>query len=181
MFLDIDRRNSRRERYNRKKKEAISLPAAVATISFDFDENVAFLMRSAACFGLNEVFVIGKVPDRSYLNSRSGSLYDYISIKSFSNPLEFIGFAEENRYKVVAAEICEGSVSIYDYNFSFDHKTILLLGNETTGVPGDIVLRNDTVHIPMPGLGYCLNTSQAGTVIMNEYYRQLILILFTCL
>ena len=172
MFLDEDRNNTRRERYDIKQKEAASIPAAVAAISFDFDENIAFLIRSAACFGILDLFVIGKPPDRSYLKSGSGSLYDYISIKSFSNTLEFTRFAKENGYKIVAIELCDDAKSLYDYNFSFEEKTILLLGHETTGVPGDIVLRNDTVYIPMPGVGYCLNVSQAGTVVVNEYYRQ---------
>ena len=172
MLLDIDRQNTRRERYNSKQKDAINIPAAVAAISFDFDENIAFLLRSAACFGISDLFIIGKPPDRSYLNSRSGSLYDYVSIKSFSNTLEFTRFAKENGYKIVAIELCDDAQNLYEYNFSFEEKSILLLGHETTGVPGDIVLRNDTVYIPMPGVGYCLNVSQAGTVVMNEYYRQ---------
>jgi len=172
MFLDSNRDNSRRERYDKKKKAAIELPAAIAAISFDFDDNIAFLLRSAACFGITDVFIIGKAPDRSFLNSKSGSLYDYVTINSFSNPAELISFAKENGYKVVAVELCDGSRNLHDYKFSFDKKTILFLGNETTGVPGDIVLRNDTVYIPMPGPGYCLNVSQAGTVVMNEYYKQ---------
>ena len=172
MFLDLNRDNSRRERYNNKKKAAIELPAAIAAISFDFDDNIAFLLRSAACFGITELFVIGKTPDRSFLNPKSGSLYDYVTINSFANPAEFVEFARENEYNIVAVELCDGAKNLHDYRFSFDKKTILLLGNETTGVPGDIVLRNDTVYIPMPGAGYCLNVSQAGTVVMNEYYRQ---------
>jgi len=172
MFLDKHRANSRRQRYDKKKASSVEIPAAVAAISFDFDENVAFLIRSAACFGISEVFIIGKVPDRSFLKAKSGSLYDYVSIKSFSNTLEFSKYARDNGYKIVAIELCDTAISIYDYKFSFDKKTILLLGHESTGVPGDLVINNDTIYIPMPGPGYCLNVSQTGTAVMNEYYRQ---------
>jgi tRNA G18 (ribose-2'-O)-methylase SpoU len=174
MFLDIDRSKSRKERYDSKQKDAIKLPAAMAAISFDFDDNIAFLIRSAACFGILEIFVIGKAPSRSCLKSKSGSLYDYVTIKSFPNTSEFSKYAKENGYKIVAIEICDNAEPLYDYKFSFEQKTILLLGNESTGIPGDIVLRNDTVYIPMPGPGYCLNVSQAGTVVMNEFYKQYI-------
>jgi len=172
MYLDISREKSRKERYEGKRQQALSLPAALAAISFDFDDNVAFLIRSAVCFGIRDVFIIGKLPSRGSINSKTGSLYDYISIKSFSNTSEFSKYAKDNGYKIVAIEICENAESLHDYKFAFDEKTILLLGNESTGVPGDLIIRNDAVYIPMPGLGYCLNVSQAGTIVMNEYYRQ---------
>ncbi len=172
MFPSKKRIQSRRDRYDKKQATSIQLPVAVATISFDHDDNLAFLIRSAACFGIPDVFVIGKLPERSFLNSKSGSLYDYVNIKSFSNMLAFTEYARKNDYKIVAAEICYNAKNIYEYKFSFDQKTILLLGNETSGVPGDITLTNDTVYIPMPGPGYCLNVSQAGTVVMSEYYKQ---------
>tara|TARA_Y100000034_G_scaffold136504_1_gene213418 strand:- start:1800 stop:2348 length:549 start_codon:yes stop_codon:yes gene_type:complete len=172
VFPSKKRIQSRRDRYDKKQATSIQLPVAVATISFDHDDNLAFLIRSAACFGIPDVFVIGKLPERSFLNSKSGSLYDYVNIKSFSNMLAFTEYARKNDYKIVAAEICYNAKNIYEYKFSFDQKTILLLGNETSGVPGDITLTNDTVYIPMPGPGYCLNVSQAGTVVMSEYYKQ---------
>jgi tRNA G18 (ribose-2'-O)-methylase SpoU len=172
MFLDEGRLNSRRERYNNKKKYSIKLPAAIAVVSFDFDDNLAFLIRSAACFGITDVFVIGKVPDRSLLKSKSGSLYDYVRLKSFSNISEFSTFSKENQYKIVAAELCSTAISLYEYSFSFDSKTILFIGHEKSGVPGELVVNNDTVFIPMSGPGYCLNASQAGTALMSEYCRQ---------
>ena len=172
MFLDVDRIDTRRERYDKKKLQSIAIPAAIAVISFDFDDNLAFLIRSAACFGITDIYVIGKIPERSFLKSKSGSLYDYVRLKSFANTLEFSRFSKENEYNVVAAELCETAVSLYGYNFSFDTKTMLLIGHERSGIPGDLIINNDTVYIPMSGPGYCLNASQAGTALINEYCRQ---------
>ena len=63
MYLDKDRDKSRKERYEDKKKQALSVPATLAAISFDFDDNIAFLIRSAVCFGIRDVFIIGKLPN----------------------------------------------------------------------------------------------------------------------
>lgn len=171
-FLDLSRNNTRRERYDSKASKAISLPAAIATVSFDFDDNIAFTLRAAACLGLSELMIIGVAPSRSFLNSRSGSLYDYIKISTFTNPVEFNVYCREMEHKVVAVEMTANAVSLHNYSFSFDKKTVLVLGNETTGVPGNITETNDTVFIPMFGSGYCLNTSQAGVAAMYEYSRQ---------
>jgi len=172
MFLDTKRSKTRRERYSEKIKDAIEVPLAIATVSFSFDENLAFLIRSAACFGVRDIFVMGSLPDRSFLNPRSGSLYDYMRFKTFSNPMYFNEFCDNNSYKRVAVELTEDAESVFDYKFNFEEKIVLVLGNEETGVPAEISLKNDSIFIPMNGLGYCLNVSHAGTAVMSEYCRQ---------
>ena len=172
MYLDAGRARTRRERYDEKSKSKIKLPVAIATVNFSFDENLAFMIRGAACFGMSEVFVIGKLPDRSYLNPRTGSLYDYVSFKTFSTPRQFIDYCHANDYNIVSVELTDDAYSVYDYDFNFSEKTVIVLGNEETGVPAEILLRNDSIFIPMNGPGYCLNVSQAGTAIMSEYCRQ---------
>jgi len=39
-------------------------------------------------------------------------------------------------------------------------------------VPPEILRKSLPVHVPMPGIGYCLNTSQAANVILYEIMRQ---------
>jgi len=172
MFIDAERSKTRRQRYDEKAKSNLKLPVAVATINFSFDENLAFIIRSAACFGITDLFVIGRIPDRSYLNPRTGSLLDYVNITSFSNPRQFIEFCKAKEYKQVSVELTENAHSVYEYEFSQTEKTMLILGNERTGIPAEILLKNDSVYIPMNGPGYCLNVSQAGTAVMSEYCRQ---------
>jgi tRNA G18 (ribose-2'-O)-methylase SpoU len=168
----MNRENTRRERYDMKLANAIVMPAAIVAVNFDSDDNIAFLIRSAVCFGIADLFVIGRLPERSSLNSKSGSLYDYINIKSFKTPSDFLRFAEESGYKVVACELTDGANVLHEYSFDFDTKTALVVGHETHGVPSELLFRNDIVYIPMLGPGYCLNTSQAGTAVMQEYARQ---------
>ena len=176
MFLDNNRDKTRRERYREKSKTRVRLPLAIATVNFSFDENLAFIIRSAACFGVEEIFVIGSLPDRSYLNPRTGSLYDFVKFRTFANPRDFSQFCETNNYNRVAVELSEKSESVYDYKFNLREQTVIVLGNERTGVPAEILLNNDSVFIPMNGPGYCLNVSQAGTAVVSEYCRQYFLI-----
>ena len=172
MINNSKRSLTRRQRYSKKKDVAINIPLSIATISFDYDENLAFLIRSAACYGVKNIYVIGKVPPRSFLNSKSGSLYDYVSIRSFSRPTDFLSFCEDEGYNIVSSEITDNSYSLHSYSFDTESKTVIVIGNETSGVPMDILMRSDCVEIPMSGSGYCLNASQAGTVMISEYCRQ---------
>jgi len=86
--------------------------------------------------------------------------------------MRFIEYCKANDYKKVAVELNESAESVFEYDFNFLEKTVFVLGNEETGVPAEISLRNDSVFIPMNGPGYCLNVSHAGTAVMSEYCRQ---------
>ena len=141
-------------------------------VNFSFDENLAFIIRGAACFGVKNIYVIGSVPPRSFLNSRSGSLYDYVNIKSFSRPTDFLRFCRENEFDVYSLDLTDKSESIYDFSFSSERHSVMVLGHETVGVPSEILFNSRHLHIPMPGVGYCLNVSQAGTVAISEFVRK---------
>jgi tRNA G18 (ribose-2'-O)-methylase SpoU len=137
-----------------------------------FDDNLAFLIRSVACFGVDNLYVIGSVPPRSKLNSKSGSLYDYVNIKQFKNPSSFLSYSRENSLNLISLELNENSRSIYDFEFDFSKNNVIILGHETQGVPNILLFNSQAIHIPMPGVGFCLNVSQAGTAAMSEFCRQ---------
>lgn len=168
----MNRIETRRQRYDAKKAAANIMPISVCMVNFGIDENVALTIRAAACYGAESVMIIGSVPDRSFLNSRSGTTLDYVKIIQFSNPNKFLKFSRENNYHIVSAELCDGSTDINKYLFPMDKKVVIVMGNEYTGVPSDIIHNSDPVFIPMNGPGFCLNTMQTGTVFLNEYSRQ---------
>lgn len=168
------RDNTRRERYNLKKSSSKELNLSVATINFSENDNLAFMIRSAACFGIKNIYVIGSIPPRSFLNPKSGSLYDYVNLKSFSRPSEFLGFCRESKFDLYSVDLTERSKSIYDISFSKENHSVMIFGHETTGIPVEILLNSKHIHIPMPGVGFCLNVSQAGTAAMSEFYRKTI-------
>jgi len=166
------RTETRRQRYEKKKQQAHLMPVSVCMVNFGIDENIALTIRAAACYGAESVMVIGSVPDYSFLRPRSGTTVDFINLMQFSNPNRFLAFARENDYHLVSAEICEGAIDINDYHFPMNKKTIIIMGNEYTGVPAEVIYNSDPVYITMRGPGFCLNTMQAGTVFLNEYSRQ---------
>lgn len=168
MFRDF----TRRERYNKKILEAPQIPIELCAVNFRHDENLAYLIRAAACFGVSRIHVIGSHPPRSVLNPLSGSLYDYIQIVPYSSPHAFLDYAKINNIGLVAAEISENSRSILNYDFNFDKPLCLVVGQEECGVPVDILVNSEKVCIPMPGVGYCLNTSQAANIFLYEAIKQ---------
>ncbi len=169
---DYFRQKTRLERILDKQDSAVKLPFSISTINLDLDENLALLIRAAACFGAKEFLVIGKVPPRSFLQPKTGSLVDFVDIKSFANPLAYMSYIRENNIQIVSAEKYDEAVDLRNYKFSFDRETTLVLGHETLGVPLDILINSDVVCIASPGVGFTLNVAQAGAIVMYEYVAQ---------
>ena len=99
------RDKTRKERYDNKRSIAKNYPIGLCCVNFKHDGNFAYLVRAAACFGANTIHVIGSPPPRSVVNSLSGSLYDYVEIKKYSSPMDFLEYIRDNQIKLVSAEI----------------------------------------------------------------------------
>ena len=166
------RLETRRQRYDKKLKIAKKYPISLCAINFRVDDNLGYLVRSAACFGAERLYVVGHVPERTRMKAPSGSLIDYVEIEQFSRPSEFLTQMEAEDIQIVSAELVEEARSISSYNFNFNRPVCLVVGNEEIGVPAEILQRSDVVYIPMPGVGFCLNTSQAANIILYEATKQ---------
>lgn len=170
--METYRKNTRRERYNIKKGSAKDYPIDIACVNFRHDVNLGFVLRASACFGARTIHAIGSVPDRKLMNELSGSLYDYVEIKQHKNPREFVKYAKNNEINLVSAELVDSATPLDRYTFSFDRHLCLVVGHEECGVPVEILKNSEHVYIPMSGVGYCLNTSQAANIMLFEATRQ---------
>lgn len=63
--MATNRNETRRERYCKKLDNAKTFPISIATVNFMFDENLGFVVRSAACFGASAVHIIGSTDRKS--------------------------------------------------------------------------------------------------------------------
>jgi tRNA G18 (ribose-2'-O)-methylase SpoU len=166
------REETRRERYDDKKSKAKTFPVSLTAINFHCDENLGYLIRTAACFGASSVNVIGCLPDRKELRAFSGSLVDYIQINQFSTPEKFIEYSRSENIQLVCAELTPAAVNLESYSFDYHKETSIVVGNETTGVPTQLLVNSDIIYIEMPGVGYCLNTAQTANIVLYEAVRQ---------
>lgn len=167
------RTETRRQRYKMKQKESKKFSVEVACINFKHEPNIGYVIRAAACFGATKVNLIGCCPESKELRELSGTTSDFIDIQKFSNPHEFLEYSRQNNIHIVSAELAEGAKNIYDYRYPRDSKVCIVVGNEQTGITADILKHSEIVEIPMPGIGFCLNTAQACNIMLFEYTKQM--------
>lgn len=166
------RTETRRQRYDNKITNAKKFPVSIATINFMFDENLGFVVRSAGCFGLTDIHVIGAMPEEKELSRYSGTLSKYIKINQYNNPTDFLTEMKAKDIKLISLELCDEARNIEEYEFNFDKNICIVVGHERTGVPAEILANSEKIYIPMGGIGYSLNTSQAGNIAVYEAIRQ---------
>ena len=167
------RSETRLQRYAKKVEAAKYLPLEICTVNFSFEENLGFLVRAAACFGVKKINVIGDVPQEKDLKRYSGSLNNFVEIQQFINPREYLKYVEKTKYPIISAEISDSARSINSFNFSNFSNFHLVVGNEFTGIPEEIRLRSTEIFIPLHGVGYCLNTSQTANIFLYEISSQI--------
>lgn len=166
------RKQTRADRYLSKVAGAKTIPVSVATVNFMCDGNLGFVIRAMACFGSKNLHVIGSVPSYHDLTSLSGGLNKFVDIHQYSHPSDLVRTVKQEAMSLVSVELDTRSLSINDAELPLNH-TMLVLGHETSGVPEEILHQSDMiVHIPMPGVGFCLNTSQAGNIVLYEMARR---------
>lgn len=166
------RNETRRQRYNNKINTAKKFPISIATVNFMCDENLAYVVRTAACFGLTDVHVIGAIPEYKEMRRYSGTLNEYVQMYQYKNPHDFLIAMKNKGIKLVTLELCDGSQNLEDYSFDFDDHICIVTGHETTGVPVEILNNSDKIYIPMDGVGFSLNTSQAANIAAYEAVKQ---------
>jgi len=77
----------------------------------------------------------------------------------------------EHGYSIVGLEQTSTSKSSYD--FKWPHKTVLVVGNESSGISQDILdVCDATVEIPLYGLPFSLNVSHALAIALSSYCQQ---------
>lgn len=170
------RSETRLERYRKKLYNSTLLSAALVTVEFHGDANLGFVVRAAACFGAKAVHVIGSIPKHRELKKYSGSTEWLVDIVQHKTPAQFMSWRRElgASASLVVAELRDSSRSLHEFTFDPSVLTLIVVGNETSGVPEELVHRADHVlYVPMPGAGWCLNTAQAANVMMYEYARQM--------
>lgn len=135
--------------------------------------NLSRIVRTAGCCGVRQVICCGcvKIIDkiaRDSIDHESPTAVDIRVHRSLAPPLKEL---KTVGYHLVGLEQTSGSQSLYDYRF--DRRSVLVLGNERQGIDDDMLrLLDAVVEIPVYGLPYAYNVATAAAMALYEYCRQ---------
>jgi 23S rRNA (guanosine2251-2'-O)-methyltransferase len=149
-------------------------PSLVLMLDSIFDpHNLGAILRTAECFGANcLIYSKNRGTDITPVVSKvSSGASELIPLIRVSNLAETAKIFQEKGYSIIAADVGEGSISLY--NFDFPEHTLLILGSEGEGIQKLLLKRSDCLlKIPMQGKIDSLNVAQAASVFLYSYRSQ---------
>lgn len=135
--------------------------------------NLSRIVRAAGCSGVRRVIccgssrVIAKIARDAAKEGEAAS----VEIENHRTLRPVLERLRADGYELVGLEQTTGSQSMFE--FAFQRKTVLVVGNERLGIEDDILsMLNRTVEIPVYGLPFSHNAATAAAMALYEYCRQ---------
>jgi len=130
--------------------------------------NLSHIVRTCGCFGIDRVIACGAVRLHDRI-ARDGA--DSVSLEIHRSLPPVLDRLRGEGYQIVGLEQATNSERLF--SFEFVPRTVLVVGNERTGLEPDALARLDRVaEIPMAGLPHSLNAATSAAIAVYEYCRQ---------
>ncbi len=147
----------------------LSLPYAVAVLNLNGDLNTGIIIRTAVIMGAKEVFIFGK---RKYDKRSTVGGHNYITINrifalSENGDIDYnIVITELQRYGYTPVFVEQGGTNFR--SFIWPENPCIIFGNESVGIPQELINKYDTVSINQRGVLRSLNVSTAAGIVMEH-------------
>jgi tRNA G18 (ribose-2'-O)-methylase SpoU len=131
-----------------------------------YEANLGTLLRTCDAVGACLV-----VPRRRWIDeaiARGNTLRQRSCVHQVGDPLDWLRRQRAGGSAIVGVELADDAVRLGDLPAA-RRRTVMVLGNESDGVPYEALSMLDTVvEIPMVGTGFSLNVAVAGSLVLYK-------------
>lgn len=144
---------------------------SVLCVNLVNDFNLSSIIRANNAFCGQEVFIFGR---KKYDTRGSVGTHLYENLTHVAEVDDAVQVIEQFDH-VVGIDNVDGAVPINDIQWDYKIKTLLIVGQESIGIPSEILdICDQIAYIKQFGSVRSLNVSQAASIAMHEYCRNLI-------
>lgn len=130
--------------------------------------NISSVARTASACAVERLILTGN-PTLIAKIARDGA--EELEVSTHRSLAPVLRKLRSDGYRLVGLEQTTNSTSMHNYTFA--RRTVLVVGNERTGLTTDILeLLDDVVEIPVYGLPHSFNAATAASMALYEYCRQ---------
>lgn len=158
------------EHIRHKPPEILPAPRelVVACAAMRSHVNLSHIVRTCGCFGIRRVIACGAARLHERI-ARDGADSVVLDVHRSLPPV--LDRLKAEGYQLVGLEQTTNSERLF--SFEFVPRTVLVIGNERTGLEPDELARLDRVaEIPMAGMPHSLNAATSTAIAVYEYCRQ---------
>jgi tRNA (guanosine-2'-O-)-methyltransferase len=131
-----------------------------------YEVNLGTLLRT--CDAVGACLVVPRRPWIDEALARGNTLRRPSCVHRVSRPLDWLARQRDAGSAVVGVELADDAVRVGDLPAAH-RRTVLVLGNESDGIPYEALPLLDTVvEIPMVGSGLSLNVAVAGSLVLYK-------------
>ncbi len=156
------------QRHKTRSPSSESGELIVACAPMRSNINLSGIARTASASGINRLILTGhaKLIDKI---ARDGA--DELSVEVHRTLPPILKKFSDDGYRLVGLEQTTHSQDLN--HFTFASRTVLVIGNERTGLTDEILEQlDDVIEIPVYGLPHSFNVSSATAMALYEYRRQ---------
>ena len=140
----------------------------VACVPMRSNVNISQIARTASACAVEKMVLCGNASLISKI-ARDASQALVVSTHRTIPPV--LKRLKEEGYRLVGLEQTSNSQNLHDY--SFERRSVLVIGNERLGIGEEVLaLLDDVVEIPVWGLPHSYNAASAANMALYEYCRQ---------
>lgn len=135
------------------------------------DFNIASCVRASNAFGAKEILIYGnrKFDARGDVGTRHYESFRHV--REIDDLMSTLKEFDE----VVSLDNCDGSKPIHAHSWDYNKKTLIVAGQESIGVPGEILEASDAIlYIKQYGSVRSINVAQAVAVALYDYTAKLV-------
>ena len=130
--------------------------------------NLSRIVRTAGCCGVTRVIVCGRPKLDADITRDSLAV---VAVESHRTLAPVLKRLRQEGYTLTGLEQATGAVSLYEYRF--DRRSVLVIGNERLGISEDVLdLLDAVIEIPVYGRPFSYNAAAAADMALYEYCRQ---------
>jgi tRNA G18 (ribose-2'-O)-methylase SpoU len=130
--------------------------------------NLSRIVRAAGCCGVRRMICCGSAKVIGKIARDAAEVLEVEVHRTLPPVLEKL---RRDGFTVVGLEQTSNAISIFE--FAFPRQTVLVVGNERSGIDEEVLrLVDHAVEIPVYGRPYAHNAATAAAMALYEYCRQ---------
>jgi tRNA (guanosine-2'-O-)-methyltransferase len=161
------------KRLNRSWRRATQARVCLLLESVGQPFNVGSIVRTAAAFGVEQIWLCGNTADPMHPSARKTALGTgrHVRFEQVAGPAAAAAAVRSAGLRLVAVELADGAVPLHEIELAGD--ICLALGNEDRGCsPGLLAAADQFAYIPQIGRVGSLNVAAVAAIVLAEARRR---------
>lgn len=159
-------------------KAAQKMPLIIILDNVRSLNNIGSVFRTSDAFRVESIYLCGisACPPSPEIHKTALGAEDSVDWKHFDDTHEAVRSLQQQGYKVLAIEQCQGSTMLNEWQPDFESADIagyaIVMGNEVKGVQQTVVdLCDGCIEIPQYGTKHSLNVSVTTGLVIWDFFK----------